>query len=63
MSMRNRLRRFREAKGLSQRELAQRIHVTRGYITLLEGGQRQSPSLPVLRRLARALDVPVSSLL
>jgi transcriptional regulator with XRE-family HTH domain len=37
--------------------------VTKNYITMLEAGKRKNPSLPVLRRLAKALGVPVAELL
>jgi transcriptional regulator with XRE-family HTH domain len=37
--------------------------VTRFYISQLETGLRKSPSLAVLKRLARALEVPVTALL
>ena len=53
----------REEKGITQRDLAQRAKVTPGYIAQLETGLRKNPSLPVLRRLAKALGVPVTELL
>jgi Helix-turn-helix len=37
--------------------------VTKNYITMLEVGKRKNPSLPVLKRLAEALGVPVAELL
>ena len=57
------LRQRRAAKGWTQRELARRVKVTPPYITQLELGLRTNPSLPVLRRLAKALGVPVAALL
>ena len=53
----------REAKGLTQRDLARRAKVTQGYVAQLEVGLKTNPSLPVLRRLAKALGVPVAELL
>jgi transcriptional regulator with XRE-family HTH domain len=53
---------MRESKGMTQRDLAERAEVTPGYIAQLEMGQKQNPSLAVLRRLARALGVPVAEL-
>jgi len=53
----------REVKGVSQRDLAQKAKVTPGYIAQLEMGLRKNPSLAVLRRLAKALGVPVTRLL
>ncbi len=57
------LKRFREAKGWTQRDLAKRAKITAGYIAQLEVGARKNPSLAVLRRLARAFRVPVTELL
>ena len=37
--------------------------VTRSYIALLETGRKRNPSVPILRKLARALGVPVGELL
>jgi transcriptional regulator with XRE-family HTH domain len=54
---------LRTKAGMTQEELAKKARVTQGYIALLEGGQRPNPSLPTLRKLARALGVPVAELL
>jgi transcriptional regulator with XRE-family HTH domain len=54
---------LRQAKGLSQRTLAARVGVTAAYITMLERGKKTNPSLPTLRKLAKALGVPVTELL
>jgi len=54
---------LREARGLTQAELATEARVTRPYITMLESGVRKTPSLPMLQRLAKALGVPVTALL
>lgn len=53
---------LREAKGLSQEELAHRadIHVT--YLSGVENGRR-NPTILVLERIANALDVSPSQLL
>jgi transcriptional regulator with XRE-family HTH domain len=56
-------RALREKKGLTQDELARRVGVTKAYISLLESGTRTNPSLDVLRRLAKALGVPLTKLL
>jgi transcriptional regulator with XRE-family HTH domain len=53
----------REARGLTQRDLAAKAGVTPGYVAQLELGVRKNPSLPVLKRLAKALGVPVTELL
>jgi transcriptional regulator with XRE-family HTH domain len=57
------LRDLRGQKGITQQELARSARVTRSYIAVLEAGHRKNPSLAILRRLARALGVPVSVLL
>jgi XRE family transcriptional regulator of biofilm formation len=57
------LRKLRQERGLTQEEVAKVARVTRFYISQLETGLRKSPSLPVLKRLAKALGVPVTALL
>jgi XRE family transcriptional regulator of biofilm formation len=56
-------RTIREAKGLSQVELAKKAKVARSYVVRLESGQQKNPSLAVLKRLAKALGVRVTELL
>ena len=56
------LKRFREAKGLSQEALALKARITREYVNKLEAG-RYDPTVGVLKRLAKALGVPVTELL
>jgi transcriptional regulator with XRE-family HTH domain len=57
------IRELREQKGLTQEELAFKAKVTPGYVAQLELGLRKNPSLDVVRRLARALKVPLAELL
>jgi transcriptional regulator with XRE-family HTH domain len=54
---------LRESQEMTQRDLARKAQVTPGYIAQLEMGLRNNPSLAVLRRLAKALGVPVTELL
>ena len=54
---------LRKRQGVSQRALGKRVKVSDAYITMLDTGVRKNPSLPVLRRLAKALGVPVTELL
>lgn len=54
---------LRKGKGLNQVELAKKAGVTTAYVSQLEGGQKRNPSLDVLKRLAKALGVPVTELL
>jgi XRE family transcriptional regulator, regulator of sulfur utilization len=57
-----RLKRVREAKGLSQTALAKRSKLSREHIVRLEGG-RYDPTVTTLTKLAKALGVPVTALL
>jgi predicted ATPase/DNA-binding XRE family transcriptional regulator len=53
-----RLRRLREAAGLSQEELASRAGLSAKAISMLERGQRKRPYPHTVRSLADALDLP-----
>jgi transcriptional regulator with XRE-family HTH domain len=57
------IRDLREQAQMTRMELAKKAKVTTAYVSMIEAGRRQSPSLAVLRRLARALGVPVGELL
>lgn len=46
------IRELRSAKGMSQRELAEQVDVTREYIARLETGEQGSPSLHIAKRIA-----------
>jgi|ERR1019366_959843 transcriptional regulator with XRE-family HTH domain len=48
---------IRTARKIRQRDLAERIKVSPNYLSMLEAGRR-TPSLDVLRLLAKELDVP-----
>lgn len=52
---------LREARKLSQTELAELSGIDQTYISLLERGQRQ-PALPTLYGLARGLDTRINEL-
>jgi transcriptional regulator with XRE-family HTH domain len=58
-----RIKRARERRGLTQVALAQNAGVSLVYVKKLEAGTRQSPSLPVLERIAKALGVKLVDLL
>lgn len=55
------IRDIRKKKGLKISELAELIDVTSGYVSQIERDLIE-PSLPVLRRLSKAIDVPLSSM-
>ena len=57
-----RIRTLRQARGLSQAELAKRARITREYLNKVEAG-RYDVTVGVLRRLAKALGVSVVELL
>jgi transcriptional regulator with XRE-family HTH domain len=48
---------------MSQLELAKRAKVAQGYISDLEAGTKKNPGIVVLKRLAKALRVPLAELL
>lgn len=56
-----RLKVLRKAKKLNQAELAEKVGIETKYLSNLETGRR-SPSFDKAIELAKALDVPVSSL-
>jgi transcriptional regulator with XRE-family HTH domain len=61
MRVARRLRRQREARGISQARLAQAAGISRGYLIRLEAAQ-QDPTLTVLEKLAKALKVKLPEL-
>ena len=54
---------LRAERGWSQPQLGRRAKVSQAYVAQLETSARQNPSLPTLRRIAKALGVPVGELL
>jgi transcriptional regulator with XRE-family HTH domain len=57
------LRDVREHRGLTQQQVAERASITQAYLAKLETGDKENPSLDIVRRLARALRVPLKELL
>jgi len=62
-TMGRRVKRLREAKGMSQRTLAAKAKVTQGLIHQLETGAIQDVRSQLVVKLAKALGVPVTELL
>jgi transcriptional regulator with XRE-family HTH domain len=62
MDVGDRLKQFRESKGLTQSEMEERTGLLRGYISRVENGHTV-PTLDTLERFARALDVPLYQVL
>lgn len=56
------LRKLRTDKGLSQRELAERVYVTRSTVARWESGSRL-PDAVMISRLSKSLDTDVNTLL
>jgi transcriptional regulator with XRE-family HTH domain len=57
-----RLKRYRLANGLSQRQLGERTGLSRSAIRMIESGQR-NPTLFVCHAIAVALKVPLSTVI
>jgi transcriptional regulator with XRE-family HTH domain len=57
------LKQLRDNAEMTQEELAKKAKVARSYVALIEAGRKKNPSLEILKRLARALGVPVTELL
>ena len=62
MTLGEKLKALREARGWTQQELAQRAHVRPALLSELETGKKEDTTGRVLRRLARALHVSVDYL-
>ena len=58
-----RIRRFRESKGLQLVELAKAARISKGYLSSIEHGRKKIISGPIIERLARALDAATDELL
>ena len=61
MTMRNRVRELRAARGLSQAQLADAMRVSRQTINAIET-ERYTPSLPLALALARYFDTTVEEM-
>lgn len=58
-----RIKRLRLQKGYSINELSEKSGVSKSYLSYIERGIQQNPSLQVLSRLAKTLDTNVEDLL
>ncbi|KAB2336085.1 helix-turn-helix domain-containing protein [Cytobacillus depressus] len=58
-----RIKRLRMEKGLSINELSEKAGVSKSYLSYIERGIQQNPSLQVLSRLAKTLSTDVEDLL
>jgi transcriptional regulator with XRE-family HTH domain len=57
------LRKMREAKGLSQEKLARLADVANNTVIKIEAGKNQNPTLYTLKKIAKALEVSVDVLI
>ena len=57
------VRRLRRQRDLTQESLARRVGIAQPTLSQIESGARVNPSLAIVKRLARALGVPVGELL
>ena len=57
------VRSLRKARDMTQERLARKAGISQAYLSQLEAGDRKNPSLPTLKKLARAFGVPVAELL
>ncbi|WP_249365640.1 helix-turn-helix domain-containing protein [Cytobacillus citreus] len=58
-----RIKRLRIKKGYSINELSEKSGISKSYLSYIERGIQQNPSLQVLSRLANTLDTDVEDLL
>lgn len=56
------LRRLRELRGLTLEEAANKILITRQYLSMLEKGQRKSASFEIMVRISLIYQVPMDYL-
>jgi transcriptional regulator with XRE-family HTH domain len=59
----HRLRRLRQGKNLSRRQLEIQAEIPHGIVSRLESGEQAYPSVPVAMRLAKVLGVSVDYLI
>ena len=57
------LRMLRAKKGMSQMKMSFYLDINNGYISKLESGKGQNPSLKILFRFSKFFDCPISKLL
>jgi transcriptional regulator with XRE-family HTH domain len=59
----NNIKKFREAKGLSQEKLARLADVANNTLIKMESGENQNPTLVTLKKVAKAFGVSVDDLI
>jgi transcriptional regulator with XRE-family HTH domain len=56
------LRPHRNRQRLTLLQLARRSRISEGYLSMLETGKRKNPTLATLKKLEKALKVPIEKL-
>lgn len=59
----NKIKKLRENLGLSQEKLARLAEVSNNTIVNIEAGKQQNPTIETVKKIAKALDVPVEELI
>lgn len=49
-------------KGIKQYELAEKVGISRYYLSALERGKAKNPSITVIKAISKELDTPVEEL-
>ena len=57
------IRYYREAQGVSLAELGDRAGISASYLNRIELGERLAPSLPIIKNIADALNLPLEHLI
>ena len=58
----NKIRKFRESKNKTLKELANEVGISAGYLSHLERGSRSNPSKEVMEKIADALDSSIATI-
>lgn len=58
----NNIRKYREEKEMTQKELAERSEISVGYLCHLERGSRDNPSKEVMKKIAIVLNKSVQEI-
>ena len=58
----NRIREYREAKGMNLEEMAKKAGISTGYLCHLEKGTRQNPSTKIMENIAKTLGRTVTEI-
>lgn len=62
MNMGLKLKLKRVEKGFKQGELAEKAGISRYYLSALERGKATNPSIPMMKKISKALETPVQEL-